>query len=89
MERRSTIVNLSPKEGTLSAANVLGNGFTIYKTWELSVDLKVKRNDDSKWANVFIFTVTVENRTEVKSLRTKLMVTSDRLFRDHFDLFTT
>ena len=60
LERRS-IVSLSPKEGVLSAANVVGHGFTIHKTWELSVDLKLERNDDSKkWANVLILTVMVE-----------------------------
>ena len=60
LDRRS-IVNLSPKEGVLSAANVLGNGFTMYKTWELSVDLKLERNDDvHKWGNVLILTVMVQ-----------------------------
>ena len=59
LERRS-IVSLSPKEGVLSAANVVGHGFTIHKTWELSVDLKLKGNIDGYWRSVFIFTVTVQ-----------------------------
>ena len=52
-------VALSPKEGVLSKANVLGTGFTMYKKWEISVDLKLKRNDADKFRNVFQFTGTV------------------------------
>ena len=44
----------------------------MFKSWELSVDLKLKRNDSQEWANVFMFIVTVENRAQVISLRTEI-----------------
>ena len=51
------LVNLINKEGVLSAGNVLGSGFTLYKNWEISVDLKLKRNNNEFFTNVFMFTV--------------------------------
>ena len=46
-------------------ANVLGSGFTMNKTWEVAVDLKLQPNHEGqKYANVFMFTVTVKKRLE-------------------------
>ena len=49
------VVNLSPKQGVLSASNVLGTGFTMYKNWEISVDLRLKQNANTFFSNVFQF----------------------------------
>ena len=45
-----------PTSGVLSVANVLGTGFTLYKSWEISVDLRLNRNSGGSWMNVFQFT---------------------------------
>ena len=47
---------MTPTSGVLSVANLLGTGFTMYKSWEISVDLKLNRNNGHSWRNVFQFT---------------------------------
>ena len=51
-------INLSPTQGVLklyNVANVRGTGFTMYKNWEISIDLKLKHNYSNKYRNVFQF----------------------------------
>ena len=58
-----TMVGLSPTDGVLKVANVIGTGFTIYKTYEISVDLKLRSNNANAFTNVFQFTVTVQSQS--------------------------
>ena len=49
------MVDLRPTQGVFSAGNVLGSGFTMYETWQISVDLKL-RETGADWVQVFQFT---------------------------------
>lgn len=51
----SQVVDLRPTQGVFSAGNVLGSGFTMYETWQISVDLKL-RETGADWVQVFQFT---------------------------------
>merc|ERR1712176_1655672 len=40
-------------DGQISSSNQIGSGITLYKEWELSVDLKLRKNRNWNWSNVF------------------------------------
>jgi len=40
-------------EGKLESSNQIGSGLTLYKEWQLSVDLKLRKNRNMNWSNVF------------------------------------
>ena len=39
-------------EGQLERSNQIGTGLTLYKEWQLSVDLKLDQNQINAWSNI-------------------------------------
>ena len=55
-------LELEATEGRLERSNLIGSDLTLYKEWQLSVDLKLRRNQNwnggsghwqDGWANLF------------------------------------
>jgi len=67
---KDIVYELEATEGRLERSNLIGSDLTLYKEWQLSVDLKLRRNQNwnggsghwqDGWANLFALQVDHEN----------------------------
>merc|ERR1711892_932568 len=53
-------IPISPDNGKVSDSNLVASGLTLYKEWELSVDLKMRTNKITDWSNILALQVNHE-----------------------------
>jgi len=54
-------IPISPDNGKVSDSNLVASGVTLYKEWELSVDLKMRTNKIWEWSNILALQVNHED----------------------------
>jgi len=54
---KDIVYELDATEGKIEQSNLIGSDLTLYKDWQLSVDLKLRRNRIWEWSNVFALQV--------------------------------
>jgi len=58
---KDIVYELDATEGKIEQSNLIGSDLTLYKDWQLSVDLKLRRNRIWEWSNVFALQVNHED----------------------------